>query len=305
MSAPTTTTKWQVRWSTSKNLPYFHNSSTEESRWDPPAGMSEAEIFGLSGAKECFERQQQVAAQQAQQAQQQQGGQGEEEKVRASHLLIKHAGSRRPASWKNPNITTTPQTALSTLKKHQQYLLSLPNAADLPRAFAELAATESDCASHAKGGDLGWFGRRMMQRPFEVSRERASERESVSRAQREDSRAKRDYCAAGYESEGLFFFFPSAAYAARASCFWLRRGRRRAAERQSSEARALRRRLRVRRTLSSRAWRMPREPLAFGFAEAAAVRPRVSRATASNESKGLSLPERSEHQSLPKPPYGG
>lgn len=108
MSTTTPTTKWQVRWSTSKNLPYFHNSSTEESRWDPPAGMSEAEIFGLSGAKECFERQQQVAAQQ-----QQQGGQGEEEKVRASHLLIKHAGSRRPASWKN--VRAGPPVTLLTL----------------------------------------------------------------------------------------------------------------------------------------------------------------------------------------------
>lgn len=65
--------------------------------------MSETDIFGLPGARECFERQQQVIA--AQQGQQQQQGQnGEEEKVRASHLLIKHAGSRRPASWKNVSL---------------------------------------------------------------------------------------------------------------------------------------------------------------------------------------------------------
>lgn len=34
--------------------------------------------------------------------------------------------------------------------------------------FAKLAARESDCSSHAKGGDLGWFGRGSMQKPFEV-----------------------------------------------------------------------------------------------------------------------------------------
>ena len=33
--------------------------------------------------------------------------------------------------------------------------------------FAELAQEHSDCSSHAKGGDLGWFGRGQMQRPFE------------------------------------------------------------------------------------------------------------------------------------------
>jgi len=39
----------------------------------------------------------------------------------------------------------------------------------LGEEFAKLAARESDCASHAKGGDLGWFARGNMQKPFEVS----------------------------------------------------------------------------------------------------------------------------------------
>lgn len=34
-------------------------------------------------------------------------------------------------------------------------------------SLAELAVTESDCSSARKGGDLGYFGRGQMQKPFE------------------------------------------------------------------------------------------------------------------------------------------
>ena len=35
------------------------------------------------------------------------------------------------------------------------------------KAFSELAAKNSDCSSAKRGGDLGMFGRGLMQKPFE------------------------------------------------------------------------------------------------------------------------------------------
>jgi NIMA-interacting peptidyl-prolyl cis-trans isomerase 1 len=75
------------------------------------------------------------------------------DKVRASHLLIKHQGSRRPASWKDPNgdvITqTTKEDAIAQLEEYQKAIM------DGKADFAELAQRESHCSSAKKGGDLG------------------------------------------------------------------------------------------------------------------------------------------------------
>jgi NIMA-interacting peptidyl-prolyl cis-trans isomerase 1 len=78
--------------------------------------------------------------------------------VKASHLLIKHSGSRRPSSWKDPNITRSKDEAIEILKGHQA---ALKQAVDLEAAFATLASTESDCSSARDGGDLGAFCRRV------------------------------------------------------------------------------------------------------------------------------------------------
>lgn len=82
------------------------------------------------------------------------------EEVQASHLLVKHAGSRRPSSWKEENITRSKEEARKILQGYLQQIEEGTN-------FAELAGKHSDCSSYKKGGDLGKFKRGMMQKPFE------------------------------------------------------------------------------------------------------------------------------------------
>ncbi|XP_062225128.1 peptidyl-prolyl cis-trans isomerase Pin1-like isoform X2 [Phragmites australis] len=80
---------------------------------------------------------------------------GEGETVRASHILIKHEGSRRKASWKDPDgriisVTTRADAAARLLDLRQQNLSG-------EAAFADLAARHSDCSSARRGGDLVGF----------------------------------------------------------------------------------------------------------------------------------------------------
>jgi peptidyl-prolyl cis-trans isomerase NIMA-interacting 1 len=77
----------------------------------------------------------------------------EGETVRASHILIKHEGSRRRASWKDPDgrvisATTRADAAARLLDLRNQILSG-------QAAFADLAARHSDCSSAKRGGDLG------------------------------------------------------------------------------------------------------------------------------------------------------
>ncbi|THH10394.1 hypothetical protein EW145_g1362 [Phellinidium pouzarii] len=81
--------------------------------------------------------------------------------VRASHLLVKHKGSRRPSSWKEEHITRSKEEAIELL---HQYAVQIDGN---PDKFAELASKHSDCSSHGNSGDLGWFQRGSMQKPFE------------------------------------------------------------------------------------------------------------------------------------------
>ena len=76
-----------------------------------------------------------------------------EDTVRASHILIKHEGSRRKASWKDPEgrviSATTRADAAARLGELRDQILS-------GRAsFADVAAQHSDCSSARRGGDLG------------------------------------------------------------------------------------------------------------------------------------------------------
>ena len=59
------------------------------------------------------------------------------------------------------NITRTKEEAVEILRGYQAQIDGSPE------KFAELAGLHSDCSSHSNGGDLGWFGRGQMQKPFE------------------------------------------------------------------------------------------------------------------------------------------
>ncbi|KAJ3908307.1 rotamase-domain-containing protein [Lentinula edodes] len=135
--------RWEIRLSNSRGVPYFFNTETKESTWDLPAGMTEEEAKQLPGA-DLLSRPKVPAGQ-----------------VRASHLLVKHNGSRRPSSWKEANITRSKDEAIDVLTGYQSEI------GGSAEKFAQLAAVHSDCSSHEKGGDLGYFGRGQMQKPFE------------------------------------------------------------------------------------------------------------------------------------------
>jgi NIMA-interacting peptidyl-prolyl cis-trans isomerase 1 len=68
----------------SRGVPYFYHPETRQSAWDRPADVSEDAVKTLPGYAEHIGG----------------GGGDKPAQVRASHLLVKHAGSRRPSSWK-------------------------------------------------------------------------------------------------------------------------------------------------------------------------------------------------------------
>ena len=104
---------------------YFVNKFTKQSQWDRPTEAAKPS--------------------------------SEDDKVQASHLLVKHRDSRRPSSWREENITRTKEEALEILKGYRQQIT------DGTTEFEELASQYSDCSSAKRGGDLGPFGRGQMQ----------------------------------------------------------------------------------------------------------------------------------------------
>ena len=75
---------YEVRMSNSRGLPYFFNTQTQQSSWEAPAELTKEEVSALPGAHYLSGN----------------GGGSKPSQVRASHLLVKHNGSRRPSSWK-------------------------------------------------------------------------------------------------------------------------------------------------------------------------------------------------------------
>jgi len=139
-------TSWEVRMSNSRKVPYFYNTQSGQSMWEPPAEITQDQLHSIPGARQYLLNE---------------GTDGRPAQVRASHLLVKHRGSRRPSSWKEANITRSKEEAVELL---QQYAAQINGS---PETFAELAREHSDCSSHSNGGDLGFFKPGQMQKPFE------------------------------------------------------------------------------------------------------------------------------------------
>ena len=76
----------------------------------------------------------------------------------ASHVLIKHQGSARQASWRDPEGKSIPlrsrSAAVETLNGLLKELRSLEGA-ELKKRFMHFAKTHSDCGTAGQGGDLG------------------------------------------------------------------------------------------------------------------------------------------------------
>jgi len=87
------------------------------------------------------------------------------ERVRCSHILVKHRGSRRPSSWRAATITISEEEAVEKIIEFRKELLDA--GAELAKSFERIAEKFSDCSSAKSGGDLGFFGRKRMQKPFE------------------------------------------------------------------------------------------------------------------------------------------
>ncbi|PLN81143.1 peptidyl-prolyl cis-trans isomerase ssp-1 [Aspergillus taichungensis] len=140
---------WEVRHSNSKNLPYYFNPSTKESRWEPPSG-TDTETLKVYMAKYHSGP-----------AGRPDGANQGEGKIRCSHLLVKHKDSRRPSSWREANITRSKEEAIEILKGHEERIRGGE------ATLGDIAMSESDCSSARKHGDLGFFGRGEMQKEFE------------------------------------------------------------------------------------------------------------------------------------------
>jgi NIMA-interacting peptidyl-prolyl cis-trans isomerase 1 len=92
--------------------------------------------------------------------------------VRASHILIKHKQSRRPASWRDENGDEIKRREKSTATAQLKEIHSkLATSSNLAKDFGDIAKTTSDCSSAKQAGDLGVFERGQMQKPVRRRRD--------------------------------------------------------------------------------------------------------------------------------------
>lgn len=153
---------WEVRHSNSKNLPYYFNPDTKESKWEPP---EDTDGETLKTYMATYHTGNAVIAEQP-----------TEGKIRCAHLLVKHRDSRRASSWRSKEITRTRDEAQGIIEDYERQIKA-------GKSLGDLATTESDCSSARSRGDLyviqacyadslltvdsGFFGKGDMQKEFE------------------------------------------------------------------------------------------------------------------------------------------
>mmetsp|Transcript_10668 Transcript_10668/g.16336 ORF Transcript_10668/g.16336 Transcript_10668/m.16336 type:complete len:237 (+) Transcript_10668:96-806(+) len=181
---------WVIRSSRSQPGTYFYyHQETGESRWDVPVAFIKNPVPLLSkdqtNAKVEFSttsnpskgsadkksiKHVNSSSESKHPSKKAKRSSDEPKEVRALHILKKHKGSRRPSSWRSPNITSTLEEARQELQELSEVLQEVrSNPEELRATFEELARTESDCSSAKRGGDLGFFGRKKMQPSFEAA----------------------------------------------------------------------------------------------------------------------------------------
>lgn len=119
---------WEKRVSRSTGQVYYLNIHTKESQWEIPTTEASSK---------------------------------DNEKIRCSHLLVKHSGSRRPSSWREDKIERDLEKARELVGGYRDQIKAGE------KNIEELAEQFSDCSSAKRGGDLGFFTRGAMQKPFE------------------------------------------------------------------------------------------------------------------------------------------
>jgi peptidyl-prolyl cis-trans isomerase NIMA-interacting 1 len=95
---------------------------------------------------------------------------GDDKKLQCLHILKKHAGSRRPSSWRCNPIIQSKQDSIEqvlAIRNKLEEILEKNGYDKMEKVFRDIASVESDCGSAERGGDLGIFGRKQMQKPFE------------------------------------------------------------------------------------------------------------------------------------------